>query len=107
MLRRALSLLLVATIATCPFFCTLNGAVAKVVGNTAHSCCDCCHSDHAGAARLPNGSNHCPPEPGKCCQCICGGAISDVGSAHFASFDWSLWTYLPAEFVPAVSAFHP
>jgi hypothetical protein len=63
--RRALSLLLVATIATCPFFCTLNGAVAKVVGNTAHSCCDCCHGDRADGARGPNGSKHCPPKPGK------------------------------------------
>jgi hypothetical protein len=83
----------------------VNGALAKAVGGAAHSCCDCCHRGSADGARLPNGSDHCPPKPGKACQCICGGAISDAGVAHLASFDWSLWTYLPAEFLPAVSAF--
>ena len=81
MLRHALSLLLVASITSCPFVCNLNGALAKVAGGTPHTCCDCCHDEHPAKSECPDGSDHSPLKPGKCCQCICGGAISDMGSA--------------------------
>src|SRR6185295_5082784 len=96
MLRRSLSLVLAATIATCPFFCRLNGAIAKAAGKSPHPCCDCCHSDHSsGQTQRSDGSDRCPPNSGKSCQCICGGAISELGNAVDIALDVSMWSILP------------
>jgi hypothetical protein len=48
MLRHALSLLLVASITSCPLICNLNGALAKATGGAPHACCECCHDEHPG-----------------------------------------------------------
>jgi hypothetical protein len=106
MLRRALSLLLVASIASCPFICNLNGALAKVTGGVPHTCCDCCHDEHPAKSECPDHSDHSPLKQGKCCQCICGGAISDAGSASLVTLDLSAWTFLPEQSAPALTAIH-
>src|SRR6185312_14502120 len=97
MLRHALSLLLVASISSCPFLCNLNGALAKAAGGAHLCCCDCCHDGHPSKSQRPDESGHTPLKPGKCCQCICGGAVTDVGNAPLVSFDWSNWSFLPTE----------
>lgn len=98
MFRRLLSLMLVATIAACPFFCTLNGATAKVSGEKPHPCCDCCHANHSPEqSQHPDGSKSCPPISGKACQCICGGAISEVRAAPDDCIDLNVWAILPIE----------
>ena len=106
MLRHALSLLLVASITSCPFVCNLNGALAKAAGGTPHACCDCCHDEHPAKSECPDGSDHSPLKPTKCCQCICGGAISDIGNAPLVALDWSAWAFLPMDSAPACSAIH-
>src|SRR3954471_19569984 len=97
MLRHALSLFLAASITSCPFVCNLNGALAKVAGGAPHACCDCCHDEHPAKPECPGRPDHSPPKPGKCCQCICGGAISDIGGAQLVAMDRSAWVFLPTD----------
>jgi hypothetical protein len=99
MVRGALSLFLAATIATCPFFCTLNGMVAKAVGKSSHACPYCCHSDPSPKQSQPAAPDDSRSKSRECCQCICGGAVSGAGSTVAAEFDTSIWSALPVELV--------
>src|SRR5262245_31824889 len=105
MVRRLLSLVLAATIVSCPYRCMLTSATAKATGQKHHSCCDCCHeNEQSGPAQKSDTPNNCPTKSGKTCQCICGGAVSDAGSPPDIGLDTSVWTDLPAEFRVAPSA---
>ncbi len=97
MLRRSLSLLLVATIFACPFFCSLSAAIARSSnGGDTPVCCGCFHPQNsADQGQHSNRSKHCPPNSGKCCQCICGGAVSELAGTQDFSVDTSWWTILP------------
>jgi len=98
MLQKGLSLLLSATLVACPFVCSLNGVVAKVTGNTTHTCCGCCSTAHAPlGSHAPDGSNHRTPSPGKSCQCICGGAVSQLSATFHVDLDASFPIALPSE----------
>lgn len=103
MLRRSLSVVLAATIGACPFVCTLSGAIAMVDGKVSHTCCDC-QAQHSTDKSQPSDSDRCPPNSGKCCQCICGGAVSELGSVADIGKDVSWWTILPIDSVLVPSA---
>jgi hypothetical protein len=97
MLRRALTLFLVASIAACPFVCTLGGASAKAAGEASRGRCDCCHQEQSSDPLSPGDSRHCPTNSHECCQCICGGAILEVVDTPGCGVDTSLWAPLPSE----------
>jgi len=86
-----MSLALVA----CPFFCSLNGAIAKVTGNPVHSCCS--HSSNQGD---PLGDSRGAPKPCKADQCICNGAVSELKAPLDLAPDASLWTALATDSLP-------
>jgi hypothetical protein len=87
MLSRAFSILLITAIFNCPLCCSW-GAGSVRSGDTAKTHCrGCCHSP----AKSESGEQSCPlREPGKCCQCICGGAIVGDAVAQDIGFDASL-----------------
>jgi hypothetical protein len=104
MLRHTLSLLLVASIAACPFVCTLSGGPAKAAGKASHGCCDCCHDEQSPEPMTPGDSQQCPTKSHTCCQCICGGAVFEVDGTPDCGVDTSLWATLPGEGVQMVTA---
>ena len=88
MSRKALHLLLIATIIACPLFCRSNFRVCAMEYSasetTDHDECPFgshCHEspDHEDSQDLPNDTpgNDAPCDHGPCesCQCICGGAV--------------------------------
>jgi len=84
-------MLMTATIFACPLFCSL-GRCYEHAGDK--GCCSCCHdvgnsnsSDDKSCPTKP-----VPPESGKGCQCICGGAVFEDAGFHDVQLDvrWEL-----------------
>jgi hypothetical protein len=85
MLSRAISIFLIATILNCPLYCSWS---AGGVGAEGKACCrGCCHPSSQPAS----GERSCPArDSGKCCQCICGGAVIGDAATLDIGFDASL-----------------
>jgi hypothetical protein len=105
MIRRFLSLLLVASITACPLIC--RGGLqccASAPAAAAHGCCESCHkpkaSDSKSAPReLPSKT------PGGCEGCICGGAVIEDSTLPQVDVG-SLSLPLPESHVVAIAPDH-
>jgi len=96
MLRRLLSLTLVAALLQCPFSC---GLVVRVRANEgeANIRCSCCHH---GKNKFPARHNSAPtnhiPDKHCCGQCICNGAVIEHAANQSPSIDLDCWGPVPA-----------
>src|SRR5262245_48672842 len=82
MYSRALSIVLAASIVTCPLVCGAHGSCCETNSDASvHSCCahhqaanpaDTAHHDRGHSNRGPHGSDGCGP-------CVCKGAVVEQG----------------------------
>ena len=107
MLHRALSILLAATIVTCPVVCRAGGACCDNQQAThERPCCDTCRD--SGSKNLAHHErdrdDQQSPTPNDRCQCICGGAVFQLATLDL-NLDAVAWesTSVIAQFQAAIS----
>jgi hypothetical protein len=107
MLKQSLSILLAATIVTCPVVCRAGGACcADEQATHEKACCDACrHADRSSSAHHEReGGDEQSPAPNDRCQCICGGAVFQLATPDL-NLDAGAWisTAVAAQFQAAIS----
>ena len=74
MLRVVLTYLWTAMIVACPVVCQARDLLcAQKSGAVSHSCCACCGGHEQGSGQ--NTPREKSPAPGRCSNCLCGGAV--------------------------------
>jgi hypothetical protein len=93
MMNHILTIVLAASVATCPFVC-LGGddCCADASPAIAQVCCDECH-DQPPAGADEHGSRPVgePGSPRSSCQCVCGGAVMErtgLADLQLDAHDW-------------------
>ena len=107
MLKQSLSILLAATIVTCPVVCRAGGACcANEQATHEKACCDACrHADRSSSAHHEReGGDQQSPAPNDACQCICGGAVFQLATLDL-NLDAGEWvsTSVAEQFQAAIS----
>jgi hypothetical protein len=107
MLKQSLSILLAATIVTCPVVCRAGGACcADEQATHEKACCAACHdTDSSGPANHEQGrGDQQSPAPNDRCQCICGGAVFQLTTPdlNLGAGEW-VSTLVAEQFQAAIS----
>jgi hypothetical protein len=104
MLKRLLSLTLIAALLECPFICGL-APVVRAQEQGAARCCGCCHHEES----IPADQGSAPADPSQggnaVCQCICNGAVIEHAAVLYLGIALDCWTPVaaPTSFVPSSS----
>lgn len=97
MLRAILSLLLSASVISCPLLCRAGSACCRgEQSQRTYTCCDSrCQQNAHPASHKSGPANHRPHSPASC-NCICRGAVVEISASQHLEFVGHAWAAIPS-----------